>query len=511
MSVTVHHGDMLAVLPTLEADSVDSCVTDPPYLLEFMGKAWDRPDAAPIGLAPFEAWFAGFAAGEGCFRIQRHKDGRYYTCTFSIHLRADDAPVLLGLQKRLGGRIRFGDERTNASGVTSSPDVRWVVDARADCWRLARILDRAPMFAKKAQDYALWRRGLDLWTDTPKGSRWSAPRDVSEMERLHKALQDVKRYTAEVDLNFDPFMNPAQAFHYRWAKEVYRVLKPGAHLIAFGGSRTYHRLACAIEDAGFQIRDCILWITGSGFPKSRDLGNGWGTALKPAAEFAVLARKPLSEGTIAGNVLKHGTGALNIDASRIESGGEHMRGAVTTNQTRNAYGKQAPAFVATDHPAGRWPANVIHDGSDEVMEAFARFGEKTSGSGAVKRATAAGHKANAYGAESRPVGTPMLSHGDSGTAARFFYTAKADSADRLGSKHPTVKPVDLIAYLCRLVTPPGGLILDPFAGSGTLGMACMREGFNAVLVEREAEYVADINRRLAHVKGEDAPLFQGIA
>ena len=153
---------------------------------------------------------------------------------------------------------------------------------------------------------------------------------------------------------------------------------------------------------------------------------------------------------------------------------------------------------------GRWPANIIHDGSDEVLRAFP---DTQSGTGSVKRATGTGYQANAYGKESRPAGTPNIEYGDSGTAARFFYTAKADAEDRLGSKHPTVKPVDLIAYLCRLITPPGGLILDPFAGSGTTGMACLREGFRCVLIEREAEYIADIERRLQHVSGGDTPLF----
>jgi hypothetical protein len=156
---------------------------------------------------------------------------------------------------------------------------------------------------------------------------------------------------------------------------------------------------------------------------------------------------------------------------------------------------------------GRWPANVIHDGSEEVVEAFpAAPGQQrpVTGDERVHRTV------NAYGVfnGARSGADPR---GDVGSAARFFYSAKADAADRLGSKHPTVKPVDLMAYLCRLVTPPGGTVLDPFAGSGTTGMACLREGFSAVLIEREAEYIADIHRRLAHVRGSDAPLFAEVA
>jgi site-specific DNA-methyltransferase (adenine-specific) len=153
--------------------------------------------------------------------------------------------------------------------------------------------------------------------------------------------------------------------------------------------------------------------------------------------------------------------------------------------------------------AGRWPANVTHDGSPEVLAAFP---DAPGQAAAVRPDSGTGKKTNgiygSFGANSN-----HQPRGDTGSAARFFYTAKADAGDRLGSRHPTVKPVNLIAYLCRLVTPPGGTVLDSFAGSGTTGMACMREGFNAILIEREAEYVADIKRRLAHVSGQDAPLF----
>jgi site-specific DNA-methyltransferase (adenine-specific) len=203
-----------------------------------------------------------------------------------------------------------------------------------------------------------------------------------------------------------------------WA-EVFRVLKPGAHLIAFGGTRTYHRMTCAIEDSGFEVRDQIGWLYGSGFPKSHDQGGGWGTALKPAWEPIALARKPLI-GTVAANMAAHGTGAINVDGCRVE------RDETTSLE--------------------RWPANVVHDGSDESI--------------------------------------------------RFFYTAKADADDRLGSKHPTVKPLDLMQWLIRLVTPPGGLVLDPFAGTGTTGEAAMREGMGAALIEIEPEYQADIRRRM---------------
>jgi site-specific DNA-methyltransferase (adenine-specific) len=321
------------------------------------------------------------------------------------------------------------------------------------------------------------------------------------------------------------------AFRVETWEAVFRVLKPGAHLIAFGGTRTYHRMVCAIEDAGFEIRDQIGWLYGSGFPKSHSVEKkldtrsdeeieagdpqapdamrwqGWGTALKPAWEPVVLARKPLI-GRVVDNVLAHGTGALNIDACRLEPAdgdynyapGEHgIEGRTRQSWFALSAGKR--------HEDGRWPANVIHDGSAEVIAAFPDTpGQQRDVTGKEQSHVTK----NTYGHFERG-GDGMEARGDLGSAARFFYQAKADKGDRLASKHPTVKPVDLIAYLCRMVTPPGGVILDPFAGSGTTGMACLREGFHAILMEREAEYVADIKRRIAHVHGEDTPLFGGAA
>ena len=341
-----------------------------------------------------------------------------------------------------------------------------------------------------------------------------------------------------------------------WAA-VGSVMLPGAHLVAFAGTKGAHRMACAIEDAGFEIRDTLAWLYGSGFPKSHDAAKaidkhlgvsgqtipqgapvkrmipgadqhkagweknngreyqpgseeaaqweGWGTALKPAYEPIVLARWPMDRKTVAANVLAHGTGAINVEACRIGAS-KSVPASPRGPQDRiyGAYGSQTGTESGHNPNVGRWPANVVHDGSEEVIAAFP---QTSSGTGAVKQATAAGHRANAYGAESRPAGTPMIAHGDSGSAARFFYSAKADKGDRLDSKHPTVKPVDLMRWLVRLVTPKGGLVLDPFAGSGTTGMACMAEGFDCHLIEREAEYAADIRRRIAHVSGADAPLF----
>jgi DNA modification methylase len=321
-----------------------------------------------------------------------------------------------------------------------------------------------------------------------------------------------------------------------WA-EVLRVLKPGGHVVAFSGTRTVHRLVCAIEDAGFEIRDQLQWLYGSGFPKSHDVSKGlgkqlaapdlraewegWGTALKPAVEPICLARKPLI-GTVAGNVLAHGTGAINIDGCRVHAddaqGGEYtvtrLKPGATLDKTGgNWRPEEGGVLYHGEMKPGRWPANVLHDGSAEVMEAFPDAPGQQQDIAIDAPSARTGNvygKMNRHGEKSADArytdkgstnfaALPGMRRNDSGSAARFFYAAKADGEDRLGSKHPTVKPVDLMQWLCRLVTPKGGTVLDPFAGTGTTGEAAFREGFNAILIERETEYQADIRRRMALV------------
>jgi len=276
-----------------------------------------------------------------------------------------------------------------------------------------------------------------------------------------------------------------------WAA-VLRVLKPGGHLVAFGAPKNAHRLTCAIEDAGFEIRDCLMWIFGSGFPKSLNVGNGFGTALKPAYEPVILVRKPLSESTIAGNVLRWGTGALNIDATRIGTGGD--KGVWPITERRHADVAYTLQPIETDPTKGRWPANLIHDNSEEVLAGFPETEGRRAAVGPQHGPKSSVSTYGDYGPREQ-----FEPRGDSGSAARFFYTAKADADDRLGSKHPTVKPIDLMRWLVRLITPPGGTVLDPFAGTGTTAEAAYYEGFNAILIEREAEYQADIKRRMALV------------
>jgi DNA modification methylase len=346
-------------------------------------------------------------------------------------------------------------------------------------------------------------------------------------------------------------------------RECLRVLKPGGHLLSFAGSRTYHRMAVNIEDAGFEIRDQIMWVYGSGFPKSLNISKaidkkggedfakrpnsksqsrdeeiyalgselakqweGWGSALKPAHEPIVVARKPLI-GTIVENVLEHGTGGLNIDGCRV---GDIVQD--TSNNGRKAESQKATIFESgfkkdfDGITVGRFPANVIHDGSEEVLEGFP---ESTSGS--LNEGTKQGFgnaNAQVFG-DSK--GDFKARKGSAGSAARFFYCAKASKQERdLGLEsledgksrkwrddkgmkytgsgnlrnemskniHPTVKPVELMKYLCRLITPTNGVVLDPFMGSGTTGIGATTEGFSFIGIEREEEYINIARHRISH-------------
>ena len=369
-------------------------------------------------------------------------------------------------------------------------------------------------------------------------------------------------------------------------RECLRVLKPGGHLLSFAGTRTQHRMAVNIEDAGFEIRDMIAWVYGSGFPKSLNIGKvmdkfiktgnaswngtgdssngalgysklqhqqgyrpadysnkhqdkseitedkakeweGWGTALKPALEPITVARKPIEKGlSVAENCLKWGVGGMNIDGCRIPTEEDQRRpsaggdnGLIGTS-TFKIHERKTEDQIKHQ---GRWPANLIHDGSDEVKELFP---ETKSGSinGTYNNTIMAQSNGDRNG---KPIHLEF--NGDSGSAARFFYCAKASRSERnaglegmpekrpdertntgmgtfvekgvakQSNHHPTVKPIKLMRYLCRLVTPPGGIVLDPFAGSGSTGKACALEGFRFIGIEREMEYCKIAEARIASV------------
>jgi site-specific DNA-methyltransferase (adenine-specific) len=438
MSWRIVNGDCVEGMADLAEDSVDAVVTDPPYGLEFMGKDWDRIDA----------WRDGGGMSKP------------------------------GLGERPTEWPSFGGETANPTCAACGGRRRG--KKRCQC---------------EAPD---WRvRG--------------------------EAFNEGDRAVARA--------RTMQEWHRRWAEESLRVLRPGGHLLAFGGSRTYHRLAAGIEDAGFEIRDTIMWLYAQGFPKSKDAGEGRGTALKPAHEPIVVARKPL-QGTVIDNVSAHGTGAINIDRSRIPfaSAGDERE---TKDKNRHAdfgtepggnqvYGDFSMVERKNYEAQGRWPANLILDeGAAEQLDV--QSGERSGGGYPDKRGSNSVYDSVTSGGN----GGPRLM-GDVGGASRFFFcpkvgrlerdlgladfekkmlrwssgdespgTFQADGTDRYArNSHPTVKPVELMRWLCRLVTPPGGLLLDPFTGSGSTGIAAVLDSFDFIGFEKSEEYVRIAEARI---------------
>ena len=435
--VTLHCGDCVAVLATLDECSVDSIVCDPPYGLEFMGKEWDGADGFRRSLNEADA------GRDSVFGRTSRKAPEYRTA---------------------------GTGRKGKPGI-GARDTEWVSNAG---WNQFRCGGCGHLF----------HGGSPCQCESPRPVR--------------------------ADNRWNLFQEWCEA----WARGCLRVLKPGGFMLAFGGTKTQHRMVVAIEDAGFEIRDQIGWIYGQGFPKND-------SSLKPAWEPVCVARKPLI-GTVAANEAAHGTGRLNIDDCRIDGSPSATRfdpsrhshdgwrmnatGEETYAKAMGRDGEASSEVRYTDSggtnfaakpgprggdPAGRYPANIVHDGSPEVIEAFP---DAPGQQGDLKATGRPRPSSGRFGDMPPPNG--HAARLDSGTAARFFYAAKADADDRLGSKHPTVKPVDLMQYLVRLVTPKGGTVLDPFGGTGTTGEAAWREGRNAILIEREPEYQADIALRM---------------
>ena len=378
------------------------------------------------------------------------------------------------------------------------------------------------------------------------------------------------------------------AFDKKTWELAFQLLKPGGHLLAFSASRNYHRMAVAVEDAGFEIRDQIMWIYGSGFPKSLDIGKGvdkkqgndrevvgtiergsvedaiakgvgytadpanqnnkaifgygtetvtkgntewegWGTALKPAHEPIVMARKPVAEKTVADNVLKHGTGGINIDGCRIDLDGDYKSKANGRPSLTGLGDNYDSEKANTPDTIGRFPANVMHDGSDVVQDIFPKTA-KSSGGGGSKTVSPSD---NVYqGGWGHKEYDKTIGFGDEGSASRYFYCPKVSKSERnqgldnfvkknkvfngqssnaskdmkgveqkfttkpSANIHPTVKPQELMKYLCRLVTPKGGTVLDPFMGSGSTGMAAKDEGFDFIGIEKEKEYFEISEQRI---------------
>lgn len=405
-AVTIYHGDCREILPQLEQNSIDTVITDPPYGIGFMGKAWD-------------------------------------------------------------------------------------------------IFD--PAYQEKMSEIESKRR-----------PRQDGRKATSFQGAAYAGLYD---QSLEGHRNF-------QTWSIEWAKAALRVAKPGSTMLVCGGTRTFHRMISGIEDAGWKIKDCLMWVYGSGFPKSHDISkaidkekgvnrpgveiesselaklwSGYGTALKPAWEPIILAMKPL-DGTYGQNAEKWGVAGLNIDESRIETDGRPARvvdpkpeasGAVYSGRREFGHGFDGGSKAVGETQLGRWPANVIHDGSEEVLE---HFPHAKGAQRAVGPQYGARDSINAYGDYGpRPTMNPR---GDQGSAARFFYTAKASPAERNGSDHPTIKPLKLMEYLCVLTkTPTGGIVLDPFMGSGTTLRASKDLGRKAIGIEIEEKYCEIAARRMS--------------
>ncbi len=518
--VTIHHGDCLKVMASMPEASVDTIVTDPPYGLEFMGKEWDK---------------LGNTAGR-----DRHQ----------------------AIQKSSFAQIR-------GTG-TAVP-------------RIVRSRRR------KCSVCGLWSGGTDNMICKCTSSKWIP----------------------------SSYGNAMQSWHEAWARAALRIAKPGAMLLSFGGTRTFHRLACAIEDAGWELRDCMMWVYGSGFPKSLNISkaidkeagaerevvgqhersnlragaagfyhlrgtegeyqgiipltapateaaalwNGWGTALKPAWEPIILAMKPL-DGTFAANALAHGVAGLWVDGGRVGFNLEqepdtghiyYARRGLSYPERKRQHGKIFPQEAGSRasekmSAKGRWPANVVLSHDERCVcvgttqdpgytiyrwkDGMKPFGDGAghpheseqvpggerdlyacvpscpvrildSQSGPTKDnkgfhkqpPQSKNYDDNPVHIGGRTAGTSAFHYGDSGGASRFFYTTKASTSERhLGcapgyqNHHPTVKPLDLCRYLCRLTkTPTGGVVLDPFSGSGSIAVAALLEGRSAIAIELEEE------------------------
>ena len=326
-------------------------------------------------------------------------------------------------------------------------------------------------------------------TDPPYGLSNTTPAQVADT--ITRWVSGGREYLPSargfMGHEWDGFVPPVAVWD-----ECLRVLKPGGHLLAFAGSRTHDLMGLAVRLAGFEIRDSIAWLHAQGFPKAK-------SQLKPAHEPIILARKP-PKGSIAANVLEHGTGALNIDACRIGSTVEtwpktRARPNNTRDMHHNYTGGGSHTVETGQAPAGRWPANVVLDES-QAAELDRQSGtRKSSGVYEGDGSRNEGHRSTSFAGGHRP----NAMYADTGGASRFFYVAKAPKSERPvvdGTAHPTVKPLALMRWLVRMVTPPGGTVLDPFAGSGTTLEAAMLEGFNVTGIEREADYLPLIQARI---------------
>lgn len=578
MAFNVENADCLDVLRSLPDACVDAVVTDPPANIKFMGRDWDffGENFDPA----FGAWLAGFTDGEGCFRIHKQKEGGYYACHFQIKLRRDDRHILEQIRDYLGvGRV-FDIAASEANGRDAKPAAEYIVDKREDCLKIREFFDRFPLRAKKARDYAIWARALDAWLARERGNRWHGPGDNGPMEALWLEMRSVREYVDTPHVIAPSRYstgNPFRDFLGHVFRECLRVLKPGGHALVWALPRTSHWTGAALEDAGFEVRDVITHIFGSGMPKSNKSGGpGTGTGLKPASEHWILTRKPLI-GTIAKNVAEFGTGAMNIDGCRIEHASPEdfakhkagvdaikARGGSMDHSWKNSSDLSGANEVTT---LGRWPANIVLSHGEDCEKRPCTTADAHCAAGACPTcaedpigcapdcpvamldAQSGDRPGMSGGGRHRPDATPGVfgaidcthtARGDSGGCSRFFYVAKPSTREReagcghlprksagelvdreegsagidnpragagrtskgRANHHPTVKSIALMRWLVRLILPPGGIVLDPFCGSGTTGCAVVLGGGHFVGIDMDAEYVEIARARIGHWVGE---------
>ena len=493
--VTVFHGDCLDVMRDLPTGSVDAIVTDPPYGLGFMGKQWDD-------LPPGTEW------AEACLRVLK-PGGHLLAFGGSRTWHRLAAAV-----EDAGFEIRDSIAWLYGSGFPKSLDVSKAIDKqRHDADEKLRVTS---WLADAADRNGITRADVDAHMGTSDMGGWWLSRlrhrcAIPTLDQVPRLLEVLRLSPDEVpddirglliDLNgMKGQPGPAWFTREKVGQKSAGIAVPGERdRYTVGGSRSV-----------------LVDVTAPATPDA-ERWQGWGTALKPAFEPIVVGRKPL-DGTVAANVLAHGTGALNIDGCRIEgefkSGWSESGSKASDNDSMS--GPNYARAPKPDNPIGRWPANVVLDES-QAAELDAQSGTLTSGANPTRRGS--DKSRDAYGDFTGQEECVAHRATDIGGASRFFYIAKADTAERPrinGTAHPTVKPIELMRWLVRLVTPPGGTVLEPFAGSGTTVEACLLEGFNCVAIEREADYLPLIESRVTRrvdpvraveLSGDDPGLFE---
>jgi DNA modification methylase len=548
--VILHCGDCLDVLKTIPENTIDSACTDPPYHLTSIVKRFGAENAAPAQFgsdgryARASAGFMGrkWDGGDIAFDPDTWR-AVYRVLKPGAHLLACGGTRtfdMLGAAIRAAGfEIRDTIMWLYGSGFPKSHSIEKAIEREWECkfksdaannaisylnpngdqhemdgvdsvpvlvWDL--INDEATSDSVRIVDAtSIWRQRISI-AAMARFAVWTAKQNGSAISSA--TLTIIGKADASFDqMDISPSELAMENIDSNMISSWRKALGDGF------GPMSMCTIATELNQiTGLKIWNCLLYLN------TLDYMRSCGSALKPAAEMIVLARRPLSEGTVAANVLKWGTGAINVDGCRIHAddaqGGNYtvtrLKPGATLNKTG---GNWRPEDSGVEYHGemkpGRWPANLIHDGSEEVVAAFPDVHRQDPATRARKTDSESKNAFHGLNEFSKEAGNGGGYDDSSASAARFFYTAKADSDDRLGSRHPTVKPLDLMQYLVRLITPPRGTCIDPFAGSGTTGEAAFREGMHAVLIEREEEYCADIRRRMAlALSGPDERRFQAM-